>query len=469
MKTLSLSVGDILNATQGEVMAGDQKVRFSGVSIDSRQIAADDLFVAIKGEHHDGHAFIKDVFNKGVKGIIVQKNLFHQLQIETEKDVICIGVSDTVKALGDLAHFHLRQFDIPVVAITGSNGKTSTKEMTVCILGQKFNVLATAGNFNNEIGLPLTLFRLNEKHQMAVLELGMNHPGEIYRLGKICVPDMGVITNIGHSHLEGLGSIEAVKNAKGELLETLSSNGRAILNADDPNVMALGARTSAETITYGENAEALIRAESIRMDGATLNFRLLLPNDDIEINLKIPGKFMVANALAAAAVGYVSGVSGSEIKKGLEAFIPVKGRLNILRSPSGINIVDDTYNANPSSMKAAVSTLMELSPGKRKIACLGDMLELGDFSERLHDEIGEFIGRKELIRLFLTGDFAKNIAKGAKASGMNPQNIFIGAQEEILPELKTCLKADDWVLVKGSRSTHMEKIVNGLMETEGEA
>ena len=469
MKALSLSVADILDATQGELLAGDPKKQFSGVSIDSRQINANDLFVAIKGEHHDGHTFIEEVLNKGIKGVVVQQDSYHRLQIKPQPDQICIVVSDTVAALGKIAHFHRQLFNILVVAITGSNGKTSTKEMTASALEQKYRVLATAGNFNNEIGVPLTLFRLNDTHQMAVLELGMNHPGEIYRLGTICVPDIGVITNIGHSHLEGLGSIEAVKNAKAELLDTLAPDGKAVLNADDPNVMDLAAKTPKEVITYGEASHAMVRADGVRLENDAICFELKMPNGRIDIRLHVAGKFMVTNALAAAAVGHVCGLSSNDIKIGLEAFIPVKGRLTILHSPAGVNIIDDTYNANPSSMKAAVSTLVQLRQGERKIGCFGDMLELGDFSERLHEEIGEEIGRANLSRLFLTGVFAENVAKGAAAGGMAPDDIFIGTQEDILAALKTYLTSGDWILVKGSRSTHMEKIVDRLIQTEGKA
>ena len=228
--------------------------------------------------------------------------------------------------------------------------------------------------------------------------------------------------------------------------------------------MDLVHRTSAEVITYGETSGAEIRAYDVGLDGECVRFELKTPNDRVDVHLKMPGKFMVTNALAAAAVGYVCGLDGSDIKKGLEAFIPVKGRLNILHASSGVNIIDDTYNANPLSMKAAVSTLVELSKGKRKIGCFGDMLELGDQSGRLHEEIGEFMGRANLTHLFMTGTFSQNIANGAKAGGMRPEDICIGTQEDILSALSSYLKPEDWLLVKGSRSTHMENIVNRLME-----
>ncbi|MBU4319289.1 MAG: UDP-N-acetylmuramoyl-tripeptide--D-alanyl-D-alanine ligase [Proteobacteria bacterium] len=465
MNDFSLTISDILKATGGKLLAQGGEWVFRGISTDSRKILPGDLFVALKGQQHDGHDYVNDILEKGVKGVLVQKDLFSLARMNeiNRGDGVCIGVSDSLRALGDIAHFHRKKFDIPVIAITGSNGKTSTKEMTAAILGGKFRVLSTEGNLNNEIGLPQTLFRLDGSHEQVVLELGMNHPGEIQRLGEICEPRIGVITNIGHSHLEGLGSVEAVKKAKGELLKTLKPSGISVLNADDPNVLSLLPEAPGDVVLFGRSQKARIRAAGVISHGRTVSFDLILPDETIPVELPVPGEFMVHNALAAASVGFVLGFSGLEIKKGLEAFKPVKGRMNVLTSPSGVNIVDDTYNANPASVKGAILSLMDLKKKKRGAVCLGDMLELGPQAAELHETLGKLISGMDVERLFLTGIHAEDIAKGALASGMDSDRIVLGTREEILADVIGWMKRGDWILVKGSRSTRMEYFVNHLM------
>jgi UDP-N-acetylmuramoyl-tripeptide--D-alanyl-D-alanine ligase len=465
MKGFSLTISDILKATGGVLLARGGEWVFTGVSTDSRKILQQDLFVALKGQQYDGHDYAYDVLAKGVKGVLVQQDLFHpdRLDETIKKSCVCIGVSDSLRALGDLARFHRKKFKVPVTAITGSNGKTSTKELTAGILGRKFNVLSTTGNLNNEIGLPQTLFRLDGSHEQVVLELGMNHPGEIQRLGEICEPDIGVITNIGHSHLEGLGSVEAVKKAKGELLGTLKSTGISVLNADDPNVLSLLPEAPGKAVLFGKDRKADIRAAGVQSHGRSVSFDLILPDETLSVEIPVPGEFMVHNALAAASVAFFSGVPGSEIKKGIESFQPVKGRMNILVTPSGVNLVDDTYNANPASVKGAILALMDLKKKKRGAICLGDMLELGPQAVELHETLGKLIGGTEVERLYLTGNHAGDIEKGALSSGLDKNRILTGTREEILADLTGWMKKGDWILVKGSRSMRMETIVNGLM------
>jgi len=466
MNAIPWTINDILDATDGAFLSGDMDSVFSGISIDSRQILPDHFFVAIKGEHHDGHNFIEDVKTRGVRGIMIQNDNTSKMPLEKwrREGMVCVAVEDTKKALGDLANLRRKQANISVIAITGSNGKTTAKEMTASILRRRFNVLSTFGNLNNEVGLPLTLFRLNRVHEWAVLELGMNHPGEISELAEICMPDIGVITNIGPSHLEGLGSIEAVRDAKGELLGKINPGGTAVLNADDPNVMQLAHIASMKVCLYGQTEPSLIRAQSIINKGCNLSFELLLPSESVTVNLKIPGKFMVSNALAASAVGYLLGLSATDIKTGLEAFKPVKGRMSLLKTGLGINLIDDTYNANPYSVKAAIATLRSLRGTHRTALVLGDMLELGEYAESMHKEVGKIAYRSGVTRLFLTGDHDRDVAAGALTEGMKPENIFIGTQEAILESLSDWMKPRDWILVKGSRSTKMENIVYGLIQ-----
>ncbi|MFC1813306.1 UDP-N-acetylmuramoyl-tripeptide--D-alanyl-D-alanine ligase, partial [Thermodesulfobacteriota bacterium] len=332
------------------------------------------------------------------------------------------------------------------------------------VVARRFRTLATVGNLNNEIGLPLTLLTLDNTHEKAVLELGMNRPGEIGRLAEICVPEIGVITNIGPAHLEGLGSIEGVMHAKGELLEKIKPGGAAVLNIDDPRVHRLSDKTSRDVLPYGLSENAKIRAVKVKEEVTGISFELILPTERIVVGLKTFGTFMVTNALAAAGVGHLMGLSAREIKAGLESFEPVRGRLNIFKTGNGIHVIDDTYNANPGSMGAAISTLTSLKAGERGIFVAGDMLELGSHSERLHRNIGSLAAASDIERLYITGEFAGSVAEGARDEDMDPQKIFIGTKKEILADLTAWARPGDWILIKGSRGMAMESVVEGLKE-----
>jgi len=460
------TTAEILEATGGDLLLDDLKHSFSGISIDSRNISVDELFVAIKGDTHDGHSFIGDVIERGVSGLLIDRANTHTLpgKESIENGIVCITVNDTIRALGDLAAFNRKHSNASVVAITGSNGKTSTRKMTAGVVSKRFSTLSTSGNLNNLIGLPLTLLNLNLNHRWAVLELGMNSPGEIKRLAEICSPDIGVITNIGPAHLEGLGSLDAIMQAKGELLEEIKPDGTAALNADDPRLLQLADYTSRNVLFFGRSKNARIRARSVKGTGAGLSFTLVLPEESITVDLKTPAAFMISNALAAAAVGYLLGLTAGEIKDGLEDFKPVKGRMNILKTVKGINIIDDTYNANPDSMKAAINTLRSLKGNHMGILIAGDMLELGDHAESMHRNIGRIAAVSDIAKLYVTGQFSQTVASGAMDEDMNPRDIFTGTKEEILEGIKDRLGPGDWVLVKGSRGMTMETIVQGLLD-----
>ncbi|MBW2572366.1 MAG: UDP-N-acetylmuramoyl-tripeptide--D-alanyl-D-alanine ligase, partial [Deltaproteobacteria bacterium] len=463
------TVAEILKATGGELFCGDSNDTFAGVSIDSRRISVEALFIAIKGDVHDGHNFIEDVMKKGVGGFLIEKNRTHKLpELRLLRPgITCITVNDTGKALGDLAAFNRKRTNVSVIAITGSNGKTSTRNMTTGVVSRRFCTLSTHGNLNNEIGLPLTLLNLNRHHRWAVLELGMNRPGEIERLAQICLPDLGVITNIGPAHLEGLGSLDAVMQAKGELLGKIKPEGTAVLNADDPRLLKLAYTTSRNILLFGVSADAAIRAESITKKTSGLSFVLVLPRERIRVDLKTPAVFMISNALAAAAVGHLLGLTAGEIKEGLEVFKPVPGRMNILKTDKGVHIIDDTYNANPGSMEVAIKTLKSLKGQGRGILILGDMLELGEHAESLHREMGFKAAGSGIERIYVTGDYAENVVAGALEEHMESSDIFKGTREEILEDIIGRLDAGDWVLVKGSRGMAMEKVVEGLFRRDG--
>ncbi|MGE0084617.1 MAG: UDP-N-acetylmuramoyl-tripeptide--D-alanyl-D-alanine ligase [Desulfococcaceae bacterium] len=460
------STAQILKATGGKLLSGNPESVFSGISTDSRTISEEELFVAISGEHHDGHNFIPDVVGRGGKGLIISGakigELFHK---EWEnRSVVCIAVEDTLRALGALAAFRRMQSGVSLAAITGSNGKTTTRQMTAAIISKYYHTLSTSGNFNNEIGLPLTLLRLEPGHEWAVVELGMNHPGEIGRLTRICIPDVGVITNIGPAHLEGLGSVEAVAHAKGEMLSSMSSDTVAVLNADDPACMKLAARCTQEIITFGLSEEAQVRALDVKRKGMEISFILEISPEMAEVCLHTPAAFMVHDALAAAAAAYGAGLSAKEIAPCLSDFRPAERRMNIFQTAGEFCIIDDTYNANPGSVKAALNTLADLKGKNRGIAVLGDMLELGKQSETLHKEIGMFCADAGIDILFLTGKQKEHAAAGAQERGMNRKQIFTGSREEIIKSLKEILQPGDWVLIKGSRGMKMELIPDTLRD-----
>lgn len=463
------TTAEILEATGGDLLSGDLEHSFSGISIDSRSISMDKLFVAIKGDTHDGHSFTGDVIERGVSGLLIDRTKTHTLPGKEPTDgIVCVTVNDTIKALGDLAAFHRKRSRAAVVAITGSNGKTSTRKMTAEVVSRRFSTLSTYGNLNNHIGLPLTLLNLSVDHKWAVLELGMNHPGEIKRLGEICSPDIGVITNIGPAHLEGLGSLDAVMHAKGELLEEIKPDGTAVLNADDPRLVHLAHYTSRKVLFFGRSKNARIRALSVKGTETGLCFALALPEERITVDLKTRAVFMISNALAAAAVGYLLGLTAGEIKDGLEEFKPVTGRMNILKTGRGITIIDDTYNANPDSMKAAINTLRSLKGNHTGMLVAGDMLELGEHAESMHRNIGRIAAGSDIAKLYVSGEFARIVAAGAMDENMDSGNIFTGTKEKILADIKYRLRPGDWVLVKGSRGMTMETIVQDLLDWANE-
>ena len=461
---------EIIEATRGELLGADQDRVFSGVSIDSRKIFPGEVFFAITGDTHDGHGFASAVVDQGVRGLVISRNKTEQMPIAAWKanNVVCIAVTDTTKALGDLAAFNRRRANASVVAITGSNGKTTTRQLIAGVLVRQYRTLATVGNFNNQIGLPLTLLGLSPDHQWAVVELGTNNPGEIARLTEICSPDIGVITNIGPAHLEGLGSLDGVMREKGDLIKSLGRDGKAVLNADDPRVLKLARETKNEVLLYGRSPEAAIRAQEVKKGGQAISFLLIFGQESIAVRLNSPGHYMISNALAAAAVGYVLGLSAATVKKGLETFTPMAGRMNIFHLPNNVHIIDDTYNANPNSMTAALETLNQMGAAGRRIFVAGDMLELGPQASELHSDIGALAARSRIHRLYAHGEYAAALAAGAQKQGMLPADAITGSREEIIEDLKDSLQPDDWVLVKGSRGMAMEKVVQGLKDWAGE-
>ena len=460
---------DILSATGGNLLSGAGHTAFAGIGIDSRQLTPDELFIAIEGDIHDGHTFARDVVARGGRGVLVREGRTEKAVLTAWQDqqVVCIAVPDTTRALGDIAAYHRRRMPARVIALTGSNGKTTTRAMTAAILNRKGTTLATRGNLNNEIGLPLTLLQLKETHALAVVEMGMNHPGEIDRMARMAAPDIGMIINVAPAHLEGLHSVEGVMRAKGELLGHIAPAGRAIFNGDDEHCRQLMETCPVKTLLFGLGPEAPIRATNLNSGPRGWTFHLQLPSGKIPVSLQVPGKFMVANALAASAVAYCCDVPLEDIKAGLESVTAVDGRMQIVPLPWGITLINDCYNANPASTAAAIDTLARMKGASRGTLVLGDMLELGPDAEKWHRITGRKAGQAGLDRLFVHGAFASAVMEGAREAGMAPDRILAGDITEISIALTQWLTPGDWVLVKGSRGMRMERVITALQDWAG--
>ncbi|MFH2013073.1 MAG: UDP-N-acetylmuramoyl-tripeptide--D-alanyl-D-alanine ligase [Pseudomonadota bacterium] len=459
------SATDILNVTGGSLLFGSLLASFNNISTDSRTIKPRELFIALKGEHFDGHSFIHEVYEKGAGGAIVNKGFLGKEGLNGERTTI--EVEDTLRALGDIAHFWRMKHSIQIVGITGSNGKTTTKEMISSILGIHFNILKTEENFNNLIGLPLTLLRLSGKEDMAVLEMGTNTRYEIKRLSEISVPNVAVITNIGQAHLQGLLSVEEVGKEKGDLFRALKENDFAIINEDDPIVLREATECKCRKIGFSITEDSDIMAKDISIDNSgKVSFRLTNKDKDVIINLPLNGAFNIYNALAAAGVAQALDVGLEIIKEGLERIKPMPGRMEIIKLDD-YTIINDSYNANPSSMAQALKTLSGFKSKGRTIAVLGDMLELGEFTKSAHIQIGNMVSELGIDYLFTLGNDSANIAMAAFEGGMNEKNIYVEKEhQDVTEKLRTIITKGDCVLVKGSRSMKMELIVNDLTARE---
>ena len=455
----SWELTDVLRASGATVLRRGRRETFTRIATDTRALTGGELFVALTGEHHDAHAFAADAVAAGAAGLVVAR----PIALPPDLDASVLQVGDTLRALQDLAADLRRRVAPCVLAVTGSNGKTTTKEMLAAILeraGAPERVLKTQGNLNNLIGVPLTLLGLAGDETHAVIEMGMNAPGEIRRLTEIADPDVGLITNVGPAHLEGLGSVEGVARAKGELFTTMRPRAIAIVNAEDPHVAALGAAFPGRVVRFG--AGTAITAEGVRTDerGAAA-FRLRVGNGATDVRLRIPGRHNVMNALAAAAATSAVGIELAAIRAGLEAAAPIGSRMRVVTLASGVTVVDDSYNANPASVAAALESLAA-APATRRIAVLGDMLELGPASAAQHRAVGTLAGTLGLAALYLHGDFAGETAAGA-AAGMPAAAIHVGANHAaIAAALVADARRGDWVLVKGSRGQRMEEVVRLL-------
>ncbi|MBE3574100.1 MAG: UDP-N-acetylmuramoyl-tripeptide--D-alanyl-D-alanine ligase [Firmicutes bacterium] len=499
------SAGEIARACQGELIFGTEGLQGRGFAIDTRTLAGGEVFVPLQGEHQDGHRFLAEAFRRGASGCLVRKSWLAAggvLPPMQPDQHFAVAVDEPLAALGRLAAYRRARLGALCVAVTGSNGKTTTKDMIAAILSRRYATASNVGNYNNEIGLPLTLANLEEPVERLVLEMGMRGPGQIAALAAIARPQVGAITTVSPVHLELLGSLEAIGRAKGELVEALPADGVAILNASNPWVWAQKKRVAARIwafyeaqsaasaaggrLTGGEasspvgdldgegsslGVERVIRAEDIRLRGVEgADFILRAgPGEWVQVHLAAPGLHNVNNALAAAAAALAAGADLEDVAAGLAQFRPGGMRLERVNLPGAVTLLNDSYNASPSSVAAALAVLAA-SPARRRIAILGDMLELGSQSPELHRRVGEKVAESGVDVLFALGPQCRHLAEaaarrmGAARVHYWPQYADAGALAQAVDEL---LAPGDWVLLKGSRGMRMERILERLQDRRG--
>lgn len=446
---------EIERIVSGRLLSAPYAPAITGISTDSRTLQSGDLFVALRGPNYDGHNYLRQAVEYGAAACLSE-------EIIGGLPVPVIQVDNTLEALGTLAASIRATFTGPVAAITGTSGKTSTKEMLASILTQCSPGLKTAGNFNNLIGLPLTLAGLTPSHRWMVLEMGMNQPGEIRRLSAIARPNVAVITNAGAGHLEGLGSVTAVAKAKAEIFEGLMPEGVAVLNADDPELMALPLPAGVRRVTYGIEQQADVMATNIRL-GRQIDFSLHLGDKVVEVSVPLPGRHQVYNALSAAAVAMILRIRPEQIAAGLRQVKMAAGRLEVRELDAGITVLDDSYNANPQSMLAALEVLEHWPASGRRIAVLADMLELGDAAAYCHAEVG---GRAAQVadHLLSYGQWSAELVGGARQQGLEPAQVSrMKDHADICGWLGHNIQPYDCLLIKGSRGMRMEKVVDFLL------
>ena len=454
----SMTLGEILTAVNGTLLGEfcELETAVTGVETDSRTIQPGALFVPLAGERFDGHAYINSALENGAAGCFTARERENYLPGK-----FYIKVASPLRALRDLAAHYRTKFPIPLVGVTGSVGKTTTKDMLAAVLGMKYKVLKTEGNMNSREGMPLTLLRLNSSHEIAVIEMGMSQAGEIDYLSGIAKPDVAVITNIGDAHIENLGSRENILKAKCEMFNHLKQGGMAVLNGDDEMLSGLKGTLPFETVFYAKEQSADYRAEQID-SGESGSICCLAVTPQGEYSMEIPalGRHMVYPALIAAAVGAHFGLTHTQIQEGILQFEPTKMRMNVLRRGQNITILNDTYNANPQSMRAAIGVLSD-SRSRFKMAVLGDMFELGSLAPLLHSGVGEYLGKAGIHCLVAVGELSRHMAKAAQAAGV-PAVFHCADKGEAIPVLKDNVRQDSTILVKASRGMAMEELVDYL-------
>jgi len=459
MKPITLI--EIARVTGGEIIQGDPEVVLTRVSTDTRKIKPGDLFLALKGERYDAHQFLEQAVCAGAGGLVIDQT------VDIPAGIPVIKVGNTLDALQALASSNRERCGVPLIGVTGSNGKTTTKDMIASVLSTRLRVLKTRGNLNNEIGLPLTLLAMDADCEAAVVEMGMRGPGEIAALCRIARPTGAVITNIGEAHLEMLGTVSNIASAKGEILEYIPPEGFAVLSAGSPYIQREAGRCRGKVIFFGIDQPCDIVAENIKCGGGGNYFSVVMAGGKWDFFLPVPGRHNVLNALAAIAVGREFGLSMEEIAGGLAA-VTLTGMRQEIVDAGNVRIINDAYNASPASVKAALQVLKEVAGGRRLVAVLGNMLELGRRAAEGHREVGIAVAEMGIDCLVVVGDLAAVIADGAAGAGLPVKNIYrCAGNRQAMEVLDSIVREGDVVLVKGSRGMQMEQIVEDLIHSRG--
>ncbi|MDF2592982.1 MAG: murF [Clostridia bacterium] len=452
----SLGIEEIIHACDAVPFNCSKINQITGVTTDSRKLQTGDLFIAIDGEKFNGHDYAETAVINGAAVVLSHQKL--------HGDIPYLLVGDTLEALHKLAKYYKNKFKIPFVAITGSSGKTTTKDMIASILSVRYNVLKTEGNFNNAIGLPLTLFRLDKCHEICVIEMGMSSLGEIELLADIVRPDVGVITNVGTAHIEKLHTRENILKAKTELFTYFDSVNTAVINGDDDMLQQLYDKPY-KIIRYGLDNKNDCKALNIDEKGEFgTRFDVEFKGSIESYSIPMPGIHNVYNALSGISIAKMYGLTRSEIQDGLENYKPSKMRMEFFQGIKNTKIINDAYNANPDSMKAAIKVLASMESSSRRVCILGDMFELGDFAKEGHREVGKFAAENGIDVIFAVGKMAKEIITGAGMAGTNQVLCSFDSVPEVIDNLNEIIKFNDTILIKGSRGMYMESIVESLRE-----
>lgn len=458
-----LKVKDILKVCNGKLICGNENEICENFSKDTRQINNGDVYIGIKGENFDGNTLFEEALKKGARVCILENIEIPKEIIEKYKDRSIVIVESTIEAIQKLASYKRSLYNIPVVAVTGSVGKTSTKDILAKVISKKYKVLKTEGNLNNHIGLPLTILKL-KNHTAMVVEMGMNAKGEISTLTNIAKPNIAVITNVGTSHIGKLGSRQNILKAKLEILEGMDKNGILVINNDNDMLNNWNKTNNTyNVVTFGIDNQSNVMGKDIELNEYSSSFTALTKKEELKVNVPIGGKHFVYNALCALTVGSVLQIPNQDILTGINEFELTKNRMDIIKNKNGVTIINDCYNANYDSMKAAIEYLSKIN-AKRKIAVLGDMLELGEYSSKLHEKIGKVVKENNIDILITVGNEIKNTVKVAINLGMNKDNIYcFESTNEAVQLLNKILTKEDVVLIKASNSMHFNKIVEGII------